>query len=70
MLTFIIHSLSRLLSVIIYVSETAGRNFCRFCYNVITVRIRLLILHVFCMQDIIRLLISQLKRTMHEYINL
>lgn len=41
-----------------------------FCYNVITVRIRLLILHVFCMQDIIRLLISQLKRTMHEYINL
>lgn len=55
---------------IIMLGETAERNFCRFCYNVITVKIRLLILHVFCMQDIIRLLISQLKRTMHEYINL
>lgn len=31
MLTFIIHSLSRLLRLIIYMlRETAGRNFCRF----------------------------------------
>lgn len=40
--------------MIIYVSETAERNFCRFFKHF----------------AIIKLLIGYVKRTMHEYINM